>query len=312
LACEVTLQPLRRFDLDAAIIFSDILVVPQALGMTVEMVPGKGPSFPEPLVTPEDFKRLNMLPEDIKLKESLGYVLEAITLTRHSLQGAVPLIGFSGAPWTLFAYMIQGGGAKTFHKSKAWLYTYPEESHVLLKLLAETVADYLILQVQAGAQALEVFDSWAGDLSSNCFKTFCLPYLKLIAAKVKKACPTIPVTVFAKGVCENLSLLKTETVYDVVSVDWVISPQYARSQTSADVDSKTPDRKLAVQGNLDMSVLYASDETIVQEVNTMLSEFNASEGSYIANLGHGMLPSHSPDKLAVFIDTVHKFKANNQ
>ncbi|KAI8490044.1 hypothetical protein Bbelb_321140 [Branchiostoma belcheri] len=170
LACDVTLQPIRRFQLDAAIIFSDILVVPQALGMTVEMVPGKGPSFPEPLKVPEDMSKLD---KDVDVNKTLGYVFDAITLTRHKLEGKVPLIGFSGAPWTLMCYMIEGGGSESMSKPKQWLYKYEEASHQLLNILTKVIIDYLVGQVIAGAQLLQVFESHAGHLCPRTFHTSC-------------------------------------------------------------------------------------------------------------------------------------------
>ncbi len=185
LATEVTLQPLRRFPLDAAIIFSDILVVPQALGLRVEMIPGRGPYFPDPLRTVEDLRRLRR-PD---VREALRYMLEAITMTRKALAGRVPLIGFCGAPWTLMAYMVEGGGSKTFARAKGWLYRQPEASHRLLSLLTDVLVEFLIAQIDAGAQVVQVFDSWAGVLSPDLFRTFALPYLRRIGEEVGKARP---------------------------------------------------------------------------------------------------------------------------
>ncbi|XP_040422323.1 uroporphyrinogen decarboxylase isoform X3 [Cygnus olor] len=194
LCCELTLQPLRRFPLDAAIIFSDILVVPQALGMEVVMVPGKGPTFPEPLKEVEDLLKLR---QKVDVTAELGYVFQAITLTRHSLEGKVPLIGFSGAPWTLMSYMIEGGGSTTMSKAKSWLYRHPEASHQLLRLLADVVTDYLVGQVAAGAQALQLFESHAGHLGPEQFQEFALLYIRDIARGVKsklkaEALPLVP------------------------------------------------------------------------------------------------------------------------
>ncbi|KAG7524981.1 uroporphyrinogen decarboxylase [Solea senegalensis] len=180
--CELTLQPLRRFPFDAAIIFSDILVVPQALGMDVQMVAGKGPTFPEPLKEPEDLQKLRV---KVDVDKELGYVFKAITLTRHKIEGKVPLIGFTGAPWTLMSYMIEGGGSNTHSKAKRWLYQHPESSHMLLKMLTDVIVEYLLGQVAAGAQALQVFESHAGILGPVEFKEFSLPYLRDIARRVK-------------------------------------------------------------------------------------------------------------------------------
>lgn len=300
LACELTLQPIRRYPLDAAIIFSDILVVPQALGMECLMVPGKGPVFPDPLRKVEDLKRLKTSGE-VNVDESLGYVFQALTKTRHALEGKVPLIGFSGAPWTLFAYMVEGGGAKSFNKARRWLYQHPAESKDVLTRLSDVIVVYLVGQVRAGAQMLEVFDSWAGDLSQEHFWVFAFPQLQRIAHEVKAQCRTaglepVPMTCFAKGAHYALDRLSKETEYDVFSLGWDMDPQACR----AAVPSNT-----SLQGNLDPSCLYADDEVLRATTRTMIDGFGTQ--NYIANLGHGMLPDHDPDKLAVFIDEVHRY-----
>ena len=201
-ASEITIQPVRRYDglLDAAVIFSDILVIPQAMGMEVEMVQGKGPSFLKPLDSPKDLGRLTK----VDVRKDLGYVLEAIRLTRAKLAGRVPVIGFCGAPWTLMAYMIEGGGSKTWEKAKRWLFDYPEESKHLLDRIANVCASFLVEQVLAGAQLLQVFDSWAGELTPYDFRTFSLPYLRNIAIEVKDKLDTLsveppPMILYAKG-----------------------------------------------------------------------------------------------------------------
>uniref|UniRef100_A0A8B9MZB3 Uroporphyrinogen decarboxylase n=1 Tax=Accipiter nisus TaxID=211598 RepID=A0A8B9MZB3_9AVES len=249
LCCELTLQPLRRFPLDAAIIFSDILVVPQALGMEVVMVPGKGPTFTEPLKEVEDLLKLR---QKVDVTAELGYVFQAITLTRHSLEGRVPLIGFSGAPWTLMSYMIEGGGSTTMAKAKSWLYRHPEASHRLLRLLADVVTDYLVGQVAAGAQALQLFESHAGHLGPEQFQDFALPYIRDISQAVKsklkeEALPLVPMIIFAKDAHYALRDL-AHAGYEVVGLDWTIRPQEARAQTGKDV---------TLQGNLDPCALYA-------------------------------------------------------
>lgn len=298
LCCEITLQPIRRYShLDAAIIFSDILVVPQALGLECLMIPGKGPSFPDPLTTPAEMKRLNKL-EDIDVDASLGYVYEALSQTRTALEGRVPLLGFAGAPWTLMAYMVEGGGQKSWNKARAWMYTDPKAAHELLSLITAVTITYLIGQVRAGAQMLEVFDSWAGDLSLDLFTRFAFPYLKQIAAGVKaglKAAglPVVPMTVFAKGADFGLEMLANDTEYDVLAVDWCVRPEVARRLVG----------KKVLQGNLDPSILFAPPEVIQAETDRMVEAFGTQ--GYIANLGHGMLPSHSPDLLGVFLERVH-------
>lgn len=294
LACEVTLQPIKRFPLlDAAIIFSDILVVPQALGMEVQMQAAKGPHFPNPLKTPSDVKKLT---KNVDVKKELGYVFEAITLTRHKLEGKVPLFGFAGGPWTLMAYMIEGGGSKTFSKAKTWLFAHKKESKELLQLLTDVTVQYLIGQVEAGAQILQVFESWAGELSKEAFDEFSFPYLAEIATKVKEGAKAlgvdIPMIVFAKGAHYALEEL-ADTEYDVVGLDWTIEPREARLQT---------DNKVSLQGNLDPCVLYAPPEEIKTHVRKMITEFGTQK--LIANLGHGMHPDHDPQHLLAFLEAV--------
>ena len=291
LATEITLQPIERFPLDAAIIFSDILVIPQALGMECLMIKGRGPVFPEPLATPDDLKRL-VVPD---VEETLGYVMDALTLTRKTLAGRVPLIGFCGAPWTLMAYMIEGGGSKSFEASKTWLFKYPEASHQLLQTLTDVLIDYVCAQVAAGAQLIQVFDSWAGLLSPAAFNEFALPYLNQVAEGLQKAHPDIPKTVFAKGAYYALEDL-ADSAYDVVGLDWTMDPKAARKRVAG---------KVVLQGNLDPCMLFAEPATIREEVKRMVGDFGP--GGYIANLGHGMLPSHDPEHARVFIEAVHEF-----
>ncbi len=291
LATEVTLQPLRRFPLDAAIIFSDILVIPQALGLRVEMVKGKGPHFPEPLAGPADLARL----ADPDVRRDLGYVMEALTRTRHALEGRAALIGFCGAPWTLMAYMIEGGGSKTFSASKTWLYRHPEASRSLLDRIAEVCAEFLIAQIDAGAQAVQVFDSWAGLLSPEAFAAFALPPLRAIADRVKAVHPEVPCIVFARGAFYALDAL-ADSAYDVIGLDWTMDPREARRIVGT---------RAALQGNLDPCILYAEPDVIRAEVRRMLEAFGPV--GHIANLGHGMHPDHDPAHAAVFVEAVHAF-----
>ncbi|XP_062995774.1 uroporphyrinogen decarboxylase isoform X2 [Elgaria multicarinata webbii] len=293
--CELTLQPLQRFPLDAAIIFSDILVVPQALGMEVEMVPGKGPTFPEPLKEVEDLLKLR---QKVDVAAELDYVFKAITLTRHKLEGKVPLIGFSGAPWTLMSYMIEGGGSKTMAKAKAWLYRHPKASHCLLTLLTEVIVDYLVGQVAAGAQALQLFESHAGHLGPEQFAEFALPFIQSIAKQVKSklqkdALPAVPMIVFAKDAHYALEDL-AQSGYEVVGLDWTIRPQEARQRTG---------KSITLQGNLDPCALYAPKEKIGELVKRMVEGFGSQR--YIANLGHGLYPDMSPEHVGAFVDAVH-------
>ncbi|KAJ3300183.1 hypothetical protein HDV03_002368 [Kappamyces sp. JEL0829] len=268
-----------RYLPDASIIFSDILVVPQAMGLEVEMLPGKGPSFPAPLKTPEDLKRL--LPAPVDVDASLSYVYDAITLTRQRLDGRVPLFGFAGAPWTLMAYMVEGGGSKNLSKAKSWLLNHPKESHELLQRITDVLVAFLIGQVKAGAQILQVFESSGGDLSPGDFVKFSLPYLKQIAVKVKKSLKDIdldvPMCVFARGSHYALEDLD-KTEYDMVSLDWTMNPRTSR----AAVKTK------ALQGNADPCLLFAPPETIRKTVKEMMAAFGSAK--YVANLGHGMLP----------------------
>ncbi|KNC87164.1 uroporphyrinogen decarboxylase [Sphaeroforma arctica JP610] len=295
-AAEVTMQPLRRFPLDAVIIFSDILVIPQALGMTVEMIPGKGPHFPEPLITPECMKKLTAKPD---VKATLGYVSEAIKETKRQLDGQVPLIGFCGGPWTLMAYMVEGGGSKTFSKAKAWLYKYPVESLELLYMIADLSIDYLVEQVRAGANILQVFESWAGELTPVHFAKYSLPLLSHIASSVKtklaaEGLTVVPMTVFAKGAHYALEDL-AESPYDVIGLDWTMDPKEAIRRTGG---------KKTLQGNMDPCALYGSTETIAEVASDMVARFGGGKGRYIANMGHGMNPDHQPDHLGAFIAAV--------
>ncbi|XP_022097151.1 uroporphyrinogen decarboxylase-like isoform X1 [Acanthaster planci] len=296
LSCEVTLQPIARFDLDAAIIFSDILVIPQVLGIHVEMISGKGLVFDNTLNCPEDLARLK---SDVDVTEALSYVFDAITLTRRRLEGKVPLIGFSGAPWTLMGYCIEGtGNSTTLSKAKKWLYVYPEQSHKFLRLLTDKIVDYLVGQVLAGAQLLQVFDSNVGVLGYDLFMTFALPYLKEIVTRVKSTLretntEPVPMIVFAKG-CHYAIEELSKTGYDVVSLDWTIHPEVARSQAASAV---------SLQGNLDPCAMYGSKDDIEGLVGKMLNRFGTQR--YIANLGHGVYPDFDPEHVRTFIDTVH-------
>lgn len=298
-ACEVTLQPIRRFDLDAAIIFSDILVIPQALGMEVQMLPGVGPKFTKPLNSVADLDCLNWT---VDVQKELFYVYEAITLTRHRLEGKVPLIGFSGAPWTLMSYMIEGSGSVTQSKAKRWLYTQPEASHRLLSLLANTVTSHLVHQAVAGAQLLQIFESHSGVLTSSLFDKFALPYLiqimhdvrgRLIGDHQFSPDQLPPLIVFAKDAHYALREL-IDSGYDVVSLDWTVSPTHARTLAGD---------KVTLQGNLDPCALYAPNTELHDLVVDMLQKFQSHR--YIVNLGHGIYPDIDPEKVKTLVDLVH-------
>ncbi|KAF9297766.1 Uroporphyrinogen decarboxylase in heme biosynthesis [Linnemannia elongata] len=297
LATKVTLQPIDRYDglLDASIIFSDILVIPQAMGMTVEMVPGKGPHFPTPLVVPADMAV--QLKEKVDVHKELQYVFDAITMTRHALNGRVPLIGFVGAPWTLMAYMIEGGGSKTLSKAKEWIFKHPKESHELLGRITDVCVDFLIGQVHAGAQMLQVFESWGGELGPHDFEHFSLPYLAQIAKRVKSELgeKAVPMTVFAKGswyAVDKLSVIG----YETVSLDWTHTPESAKAITQG---------RVTLQGNMDPNVLYGGDEAIVAAATRMVRGFGSTR-RYIANLGHGILPTVPVEAMELFLKTVHR------
>ncbi|KAG8802139.1 Uroporphyrinogen decarboxylase in heme biosynthesis [Serendipita sp. 398] len=304
LACEVTLQPIRRYTglVDASIIFSDILVVPQAMGLVVEMIPGKGPSFPAPLKTPEDMCRLS---DNVDVEKELGYVCDAITLTRKELKGEVPLIGFCGAPWTLFAYMIEGGGSKFFTACKTWLFKYPKESKDLLQRISVVCADFLVAQVKAGAQLLQVFDSWAGELSPSDYREFSLPYCQFISSTVRAKLrelniPEVPMILFAKGANWALEELVESAGYDVLGLDWLHEPDIARKRVGS---------RVTLQGNMDPNVLYGGKEAIERTVKRMAEAFkvNGSPDRWIANLGHGITPGVDPDDLKWFFECIHKY-----
>lgn len=287
IACELTLQPIDRYAglVDAAIIFSDILVIPQAMGMEVLMLDGKGPHFPDPLATPEDEQYRQIIERNVDVKESLKYVYDAITLTRKNLRGRVPLYGFCGAPFTLMCYMVEGGGSKIFRQTKTWIFKYGAEAKVLLQKIAELCVEYLAQQVVAGAQIVQVFDSWAGELGPASFKEFSLPYLKHIADHLPKRLEelnqeVVPMVVFAKGAWYALEDL-CKTKYNVIGLDWLHEPAdaYAVAQKYGKV----------LQGNADPGVLYGGHAAITAAVERMVKGFGGGKQGWIANLGHGKL-----------------------
>ncbi|XP_016843368.1 uroporphyrinogen decarboxylase isoform X3 [Nasonia vitripennis] len=296
LACEITLQPIKRFPLDASIIFSDILVIPQAMGLVVEMRPGVGPVLPEPLADPTHISRLKMPDVD----KDLGYVGEAITLTRHSLEGKVPLIGFTGAPWTLMGYMIQGGGSSTMAQARIWLYKYPEESHKLLQMITDVIVDYLVMQVKAGAQLLQVFESHGDFLNTELFKEYSLKYFKQISQKVKAKLdslniPKVPMIAFPKGATlDSIEIFAKEAGYDVIGLDWTVDPVEARQRVGPNI---------TLQGNMDPTALYSTTEKVRQRAENMVRLFGKDR--YIANLGHGILPDAPIPSVEAFIEGIH-------
>lgn len=282
LAAEVTIQPVDILGTDAAIIFSDILVIPEAMGLPYEMQEGIGPRFPRVIKTDSDIDKLN-----VAEGQELKYVYDAISETRKRLAGRVPVIGFAGAPFTIFCYMIEGKGSKTFSEARKWLHANPTSSHKLLQKITESTSNYLKLQVEAGVSIYQVFDSWAGVLSKELYQEFCMPYLDRIAQEVN----SVPRIVFAKGANFTMDDLMSSQ-YNVVGLDWGVNVKEARSLNSEKV----------LQGNLDPTVLYGEDQYIVQKTKEMLSSF--SGGGHIANLGHGVYPDTDWRKVKLFIDTI--------
>lgn len=293
LAVEVTLQPVDLIGVDAAIIFSDILVVPQAMGMRLSVDEGVGPRFHDPLRTAADFERLR----DVTAEESLPHVLEAIRLARRELANRVPLIGFAGAPWTLMSYMVEGGGSKTFSLAKRLLVEDPGRAHGLLSRLADVVGHFLVAQVKAGAQAVQLFDSWSGALGPKDFREFALPYLARAARIARTA--GAPVIAFAPGSGWALEEIARETEADVIGVDW--------QTDAADARRRLPASLVTLQGNLDPCWLYAATPMIRERTRRMLDDFGGR--SHIANLGHGILPDVPVDHARAFVDAVREWSA---
>jgi uroporphyrinogen decarboxylase len=292
LAVEVTLQPVDLVGVDAAIIFSDILVVPQAMGMALTVEEGIGPRSGAPLRQPADIAALR----EVEVEQHLGYVLEAITLARRSLADRVPLIGFAGAPWTLMSYMVEGEGTKSFARAKRFLVEQPELAHRLLDRLARTVGAFLRAQVEAGAQAVQLFDSWASALGPKDFRTFALPYLAQAARIAGQA--GAPVIAFAPGAGWALEEIAEATAADVVGVDWQTDPAEARRRLRG--------RSVALQGNLDPCWLYASPAIIRERTREMLSAFGPT--GHIANLGHGILPDVPVEHARAFVQAVQQWR----
>jgi uroporphyrinogen decarboxylase len=289
LATEITLQPIDQVGVDAAIIFSDILVIPQAMGLEVLMEEGKGPSLPKTIKTQADIDGLNTA----DAADHLKYVLDALSLTKRELNGRVPLIGFAGAPWTILCYMVEGKGSKTWDKAKEFAYTQPELAHALLSKITDITIDYLKAQVKAGADTVQVFDSWAGSLSPGDFKEFAQPYLLRIADGVKDDAPVI---LFPKGSWYALKDL-SESSASGIGIDWTITPAFARELTNNNV---------TLQGNFDPSKLLAPIPKIKQWVKEMIDAFGTQ--NYIANLGHGITPNVPVDHAKAFVDAVKEYE----
>ena len=294
LACEVTLQPLERFDLDAAILFSDILTIPDAMGLGLHFVEGEGPKFSHPLSSLSEINQLTK-PD---VSKDLSYVSEAVSVIKKNLKGRVPLIGFSGSPWTLATYMVEGGSSKTFSKVKGLMYENPKHMHQLLDVLADTIIDYLNSQIEAGADSVMIFDTWGGLLNKESYENFSLRYMSKIVAGINRNSEgkTIPVTLFTKGGSAWLEQIAA-TGCDAVGIDWTVEIGEAERRVGS---------KVALQGNLDPSVLYASAEVIKSEAHKILDQFQGSTG-HVFNLGHGITPDVNPESMKALVDAVHSY-----
>ena len=288
-AAEVTIQPVEILEVDAAIIFSDILVVPQAMGLPYQMIEQKGPWFENTIRTEEQFA---LLDKKIDVYDRLSYVFEALKITKRELNQRVPLIGFAGAPWTILCYMVEGKGSKTFSESRKLLYTKPDLAHELLNRISDVTIDYLKGQLDAGADALQIFDSWAGILGREQYATFGIAYIK----KIVQALDGVPLTVFSKGAVASLEDI-SEIACTTLGLDWNMDVQIARELVG---ETKT------LQGNLDPCVLYGSNELIQKETINMLKSFKSQR--HIVNLGHGVYPDIDPEKVKVFIKTVKNYE----
>ncbi|TGG91272.1 uroporphyrinogen decarboxylase [Natronospirillum operosum] len=294
LACEVTLQPLERYPLDAAILFSDILTIPDAMGLGLYFETGEGPKFRHVVRSAADVEALPAL----NAETDLDYVIRAVSTIRSALNGRVPLIGFSGSPWTLATYMIEGGSSKDFPHAKGMLYSDPDTLHALLGRLATAVTDYLNAQIRAGAQAVQIFDTWGGALAHNAYTEFSLAYMQRIVDGLIRTHDgrRVPVILFTKGAGQWLEAM-ADTGADALGLDWTTDIGQARARVGD---------RVALQGNMDPAVLYASPEAIRAEVRRILSSYGQGSG-HVFNLGHGITPSVDPEHARAFIETVVDF-----
>lgn len=294
LACEVTMQPLRRYPMDAAILFSDILTIPDALGLGLYFEEGEGPRFRKTVRSEADLDQLNAF----FAADDLSYVMDAVTAIRRELNGSIPLIGFSGSPWTLATYMVEGGSSKDFARVKAMAYDQPQLMHRLLSLLADAVADYLGAQIRAGAQAVQIFDTWGGSLSASAYPEFSLQYMTQIISQLPRESEgrVVPVIVFTKNGGQWLPSIAASGA-DCVGLDWTTDIAVARQQIGDQV---------ALQGNMDPAILYASLSRIRDEVAAILCSYGRGSG-HIFNLGHGVTPGVNPDHVKAFVDAVVEF-----
>lgn len=291
LASEVTLQPLARYPLDAAILFSDILTIPDAMGLELRFAEGEGPIFDKPIKTQADVDRL-FVPD---MGSDLGYVMDAVSTIRKDLNGSVPLIGFSGSPWTLATYMVEGGSSKQFGKVKGMMFEQPKMMHQILDVLADSVTAYLNAQIEAGAQAVQIFDTWGGLLTPRDYKAFSLDYMaKIVDGLIKeKDGRKVPCILYTKGGGQWLNQM-ADAGADCLGIDWTMDMADARAQVGD---------RVALQGNMDPTVLYASPERVRQEVKSVLDSYGKGEG-HIFNLGHGIHPGIDPETVDAFINAV--------
>ncbi len=289
LAAEITLQPIRRFPLDAAILFSDILVIPQAMGMNFEMKKDLGPFLENPIRNANDIDRLI----EPNVSESLNYVFEAVKLTKKLLDNSIPLLGFAGSPWTILCYAIEGKGSKTFDKTKHFCFTQPKEAKRLLDKITTTTIAYLLKKVEAGVNAVQLFDSWGGLLSPVDYLEFSWPYINQITEALAEKAPVI---IYAKG-CHHALPYMSESKASALGIDWTITPENARKYTG---------NKITLQGNFDPTRLYSSPSKIKEMVTQMINEFGTEK--YIVNLGHGILPDIPVENAEAFIKSVVEYK----
>ncbi|MCT4561406.1 MAG: uroporphyrinogen decarboxylase [Crocinitomicaceae bacterium] len=288
-AAEVTIQPVDLLGVDAAIIFSDILVVPEAMGLPYQMIESKGPWFENTVRTELDLKKVEF---DFDVEDRLAYVLDAIKITNKELNGRVPLIGFAGAPWTILCYMVEGHGSKTFSESRKLLYTNPTLAHELLSRITKVTIQYLKAQIKAGAHMVQLFDSWAGILGTEQYAEFGLKYLEEIASAITE----VPVTLFSKGAITSVEAL-AKLDCNTVGLDWNMDLVKIREQVG---ESRT------LQGNLDPCALYSSHEEVQNLTNKLLDSFSSKR--HIVNLGHGVYPDVDPEKVKTFVNTVKNYK----
>lgn len=291
LACEVTLQPLERYPLDAAILFSDILTIPHAMGLGLHFVEGEGPKFEKPIQTIADIEKL---PVDVQ--DDLNYVTDAVGLIRQELDGRVPLIGFTGSPWTLATYMIEGQSTREFKLAKRWIYSEPEALHMLLDKVTQAVITYLSEQIKAGAQAVQVFDTWGGALSESAYESFSLRYMREITQAIKAQHPDVPVILFTKGGGSWLEQI-ADTGCDAMGLDWSVNIGKARARLND---------RVALQGNMDPAILRAPAAVIESEVQAILRSFGDHNGNsgHVFNLGHGITPDIDPEHTAALVQAV--------